>query len=437
MRDLGDFQTPEALAQLVLDKVRGRDFQRVFEPTCGTGNLVEQARKVYPRAEIIGVELQASHAVTASLRFAQDPFIRIVQSNIFDIERLDWDRSGSILVLGNPPWINNTELSRLNSANLPRKSNSIYRSGFEALTGESNFDLAEAIILHSLSLVKSEPAYFVMLCKTSTALRLLHPAIINTYKISDPSIFSLNAQQWFSASCDACLFTFEAGTSISSELKLYSSWDSQPAIHSLCKLAVPRLFRQGIKHDASRVFVLRTHNSGLVNYRGDIVELEADNIYPLYNATDLHKGRYSGRCVVVTQRRLTDDTSKLEDSYPKLWWYLQMNSEQLDSRKSKVYRSRFGMFGVGDYAFLPYKIAVSGFHREPHFNLLRPMDGRPVMVDDTCYYISTGSLEVAERYLEAFYKFIKDGRHLGLLLRGSKRPWTAKLLDLLAKEALQ
>lgn len=431
MREFGDFQTPELLAQLVVEKLKALDFQRIFEPTCGTGNLLEQARKVYPKAEMLGIELQESHFRAASLRFAQDPLTRVLNRNIFDIERLEWTKGGSLLVLGNPPWVTKAELSRLNSLNLPLKSNKL-GGGLSALTGESNFDLAEAVVLHALSLLKDEAACFAVLCKTSTASRLLTPSVLKAYRIADPTVYRLDAQKWFRAKCDACLLTFKTQSSPPSLVRVYPTLDSlRPDNFNPFSPLAPRLFRQGIKHDASEIFVLRIQNSQLVNRRGIVVELEPDNLFPLYNATDLYRKRYSGRYVIVTQRSLSDDTARLEHTSPKLWRYLSLHAERLDNRGSRVYRNRprFAMFGVGGYAFLPYKVAVSGFHEELRFNLLSPIDGKPVMVDDTCYYIPAESLEVAEGYLERLSRAIRDN---SVFLRSGKRLWTARILDKLA-----
>src|SRR5207244_5466142 len=52
-----------------------------------------------------------------------------------------------ILILGNPPWVTNTTLSSLESTNLPAKSNFKGHSGLDAITGKSNFDIAELSLL--------------------------------------------------------------------------------------------------------------------------------------------------------------------------------------------------------------------------------------------------------------------------------------------------
>ena len=57
-------------------------------------------------------------------------------------------------------------------------------------------------------------------------------------------------------------------------------------------------------------------------------------------------------------------------------------------RKSSIYRGQpaFALFGIGPYSFAPYKVAISGLHKVPKFRR-RPAAGRPVMLDDTCYFL--------------------------------------------------
>jgi len=48
-----------------------------------------------------------------------------------------------ILVIGNPPWVTNSQLGQLQSKNLPTKYNFKRMKGLDAMTGKSNFDISE------------------------------------------------------------------------------------------------------------------------------------------------------------------------------------------------------------------------------------------------------------------------------------------------------
>ncbi|MYF19184.1 MAG: hypothetical protein F4218_00700 [Synechococcus sp. SB0677_bin_5] len=70
--------------------------------------------------------------------------------------------------------------------------------------------------------------------------------------------------------------------------------------------------------------------------------------------------------------------------------YFCAHGEQLDGRRSVIYRGkpRFSIFGVGDYTFAPWKVAVSGFYQIPRFVKVGPTGGKPVVFDDTVYFLS-------------------------------------------------
>ena len=86
------------------------------------------------------------------------------------------------------------------------------------------------------------------------------------------------------------------------------------------------------------------------------------------------------------------------------------------------------MFGVGDYSYSPYKVAISGFYKKPLFSVLYSDTGKPVMLDDTCYFICFDNFNdayVAMLYLnnERVQRFLE-----GISFKDSKRPYTKKVL---------
>ncbi|GAG76882.1 unnamed protein product [marine sediment metagenome] len=55
----------------------------------------------------------------------------------------------------------------------------------------------------------------------------------------------------------------------------------------------------------------------------------------------------------------------------------------------------FSIFGIGDYSFKPFKVAISGLYKSFHFTLVLPQADKPVMLDDTCYFIGFKKIEFA------------------------------------------
>ena len=132
--------------------------------------------------------------------------------------------------------------------------------------------------------------------------------------------------------------------------------------------------------------------SGLLQNRiGEILDVEPDFVYPLVKGCDPVRDRAvsSERAVLVLQRQIGEDTAALARLAPLLWSYLTAHSQAFTKRASSIYRRgpAFAMFGIGPYSFAPFKVATGGLNKEPRFRAFGPRTGKPVMLDDTCYFL--------------------------------------------------
>ena len=122
---------------------------------------------------------------------------------------------------------------------------------------------------------------------------------------------------------------------------------------------------------------------------------------------------------------------------PKTWQYLQEHGKALDRRASSVYRHRprFSVFGVGDYSFSPWKVAVSGFYKELQFRTVGSHAGKPIVLDDTAYFVACPA-EPEARYIASLLRSEAAREfYSAFLFWDAKRPITAEVLrrlDLLA-----
>lgn len=444
----GDFQTPSQLAEQVLASLGDCRWDRVLEPTCGVGRFLTAATSYAPQLEQLGIEVQPQY-----VREAVAGGYAVLERNIFDLDLgndLPWTSSGPLLVVGNPPWVTSSQLGALGSINLPAKSNIRNLSGFDAMTGSSNFDIAEFIFLKLMLELQSESPTIALLVKTQVARNVLAYASQFSLPYSRYTMRLINAKAWFGASVDACLFTVEHSEQPSYTCEVYDSLESESPSHTIGMIGgllvadvdkyehssfadgtSPVEWRSGVKHDASKVMEL---TSAAVAELG----LEDDYVFPLLKCTDLFRGRLEpARHMVIPQHRFGEDTAHLRDDAPKLWSYLESNAEVLDSRGSSIYRKqpRFTVFGLGEYTFAPYKIAISGFHKVPRFVLLGPHDGRPIVVDDASYTLSfLDALDASVCYAILTNEITTDLIE-SLVFWDSKRPINKKLLqriDLLA-----
>jgi methylase of polypeptide subunit release factors len=431
-RELGDFQTPPELAAAVLECLGpiGPRWPRVLEPTCGKGHFIAALleQKCPPR-EIKGVEIQRGHCALARAQLRREGKrpgvnVQIHQADLFSVDLrtdLSWKEEGPLLVVGNPPWITSAELGRLGSEVRPPKRRLEGLDGFAALTGASNFDVAEAVWLKLIAELADFSATIELLCKTSVARRILERAKRSRLPLSLASIHRLDAARWFGAAVDACLFRVVLGAP--ERLRRIPVFENlarkrpesvmnfahgrliaNGAAYSAAAFAdgtCPLNWRQGLKHDAASVMELASEpGTGLLRNRtGEILDVEPAFVYPLIKGGDLARQHVESalRAVLVLQERIGQDTALLAETAPRLWSYLTAHSGSFTKRGSSIYRgkSAFAMFGIGPYSFAPYKVATGGFYKEPRFKALGPRGGKPVMLDDTCYFLPCSSAHEA------------------------------------------
>jgi type I restriction-modification system DNA methylase subunit len=232
VKQFGDFQTPRELAFevcLLLSRLNIHP-QTVVEPTCGLGNMIQAARKIFFSSEIYGFEISSRYAECAQEKFGGDERIRISQADFFE---KDWtlffeNLPKPILVVGNPPWITNSQLSVLESGNLPRKENFQNFSGLDALTGKSNFDISEWMLLHLLKILDRQHASLAMICKTSVARKVLKYAWKNKIHLNNAAIYRIETDKYFNASVDSCLLFCEFSQSRqSTTANIYENLNSE------------------------------------------------------------------------------------------------------------------------------------------------------------------------------------------------------------------
>lgn len=108
----------------------------------------------------------------------------------------------------------------------------------------------------------------------------------------------------------------------------------------------------------------------------------------------------------------------------------------LDARGSVIYRAkpRFSVFGVGSYTFVPWKVAISGFYKTLNFMKVGPMDNKPVVMDDTIYFLSCQSEAEADFILRLVRSKPFTTLVGAMVFNDEKRPITAELLKRISLE---
>ena len=299
-----------------------------------------------------------------------------------------------------------------------------------------------------------------MLCKTVVARKVLRHAWKTRLQIARSATYGIDALAHFGAAVDACLLVcvLEPGAS-SGECDVFEGLDYRNSgstfalrgdrlVADLGSLAAHgHLFgtsslkwRSGIKHDCSRVMELRPARGSdmYVNGLGDVVRLEREFLYPMLKSSELTRGDRPSRYMLVTQRSIGEETARISGNAPLTWRYLESHADILDSRSSSIYRNRprFSVFGVGDYTFAPWKVAISGFYKQLGFLSVGPSGGKPVVLDDTCYFLPCQSEHEAGQLASLLNSEEAKGFFDAFIFWDAKRPITASLLSSLDLDAL-
>ena len=457
--EFGDFQTPLPLAREVCARLKAQGVRAdvVIEPTCGLGVFLLAAAECYPKAELRGYDINRDYVEAAAKSLGDLGACRRAVVRQQDFFAHDWDREmqglhGAILILGNLPWVTSQTVASINGSNVPAKENFQGFRGIAARTGKSNFDISEWMLIRLVKALRGKRATIAMLCKTGTARKLLRYGWQNDGRIASASLYQINAKADFGASVDACLLVAQLGEAGPAEAALFESLHAPaPArriglagqdlvadiatyqrLHHLEGLC-PYQWRSGIKHDCASVMELQPDAHGVLrNKLGERVVIEPDFLYPLLKCSDLANGRSTPeRMVVVTQKRVGDDTSKIASQAPCTWDYLTSHSSRFTARKSSIYKegTPFALFGIGDYTFAPWKVAISGLHHHPRFVLVPPCQGKPVLFDDTCYFLSFSDEEEARVVADILNSGPSRALLEALMFDDAKRPITVELLQ--------
>lgn len=453
-REFGDYQTPEHFSLAVcqyLKNVRNIHPTVVIEPTCGVGSFLKSSQ-IFNSSEIIGIDINPEYCEICKENIL-DPRVHIINADVFffDFNTLLKDKE-HVLIIGNPPWVNNSTLSILNSNNIPSKVNFKGLKGIDAITGASNFDICEYIILQLIISMHHTKTTIAMLCKTSVARNVFLEMKRRHIIFKSCDIYEFNTNKVFGINVSACLLVIElSSSSVPGDLCNVYSFDN-PQEKKLSFGYVNGKFysntilkaddfsgkccfewRQGVKHDCSKVMELTINGSVLTNGMKEIVDIENSYIFPLVKSSMFKSPIINSfkKYVIVTQKKVREDTSHIETDAPKTWNYLKSHEKAFFKRKSSIYKGtpEFSMFGVGDYSYAQYKVGVSGFYKKPLFSVLVSEDKKPVMTDDTSYFIYFPSYDMAYTAMVILNSERVQNFLLTISFLDAKRPFTKKVLE--------
>lgn len=454
--EFGDFQTPEYFSDAVcgyLKKYIQINPDIIIEPTCGIGNFLVSSQKEFAASKYYGIEVKEDYIEEAKKRVKLKTTFFNENLFTFGFEKIvsSLATDDTVLIVGNPPWVNNSVLSELDSANVPVKSNFKKLKGFDAMTGSSNFDICEYMILQLIDAFENTNTTIAMLCKTIVARNTFQELHRNEVNFNVCKMINIDAKKIFNVGADACLFIIGLTPNDSSRLDSCEVYDFETPneLKSMFGYREGKFYaslteecmdldgnccfewRQGIKHDCSKVMELEKKADGFYNGNKEKLEIEDTLIYPLVKSSHVKKvilNEYK-KYVIVTQKKVRENTGYIKDIAPKTWEYLNNNIEAFRKRKSSIYKNapEFSMFGIGDYSYAEYKVGISGFYKTPIFALM--IADKSVMMDDTCYFLNFDTYDMAYTAMLILNSSLVQEFLKSIAFKDSKRPYTKKVLE--------
>lgn len=466
----GDWQTPYDLAKIVcvehMNRYGSPDI--LIEPTCGLGAFVLAALEVFPSlAEIHAIEINESYvselkksiilgALVHEKRKYPKIFIYTKDFFCFNFDRIAdkfRDSNLKVALIGNPPWVTNSKQGQLESVNVPLKSNLYSFKGIEAITGKSNFDISEYIVLSLIKTFQHCLGGISMLLKNSVIRNIVHKQHAYPLLINDISQLRIDAAKEFNVAVDASCFTARLSQIASSTCRLCDIYTKTVGIefgwvgdffvsdvrsyiqYQTYDGISDCVWRSGIKHDCASVLELSLKNGQYYNGLGELVEIEDDLIFPYLKSSDVQRCTDGAdveikKFIIVPQRFVGENMSFFCSKFPKTYSYLISHIEFFTRRKSSIYKKKdkFSIFGIGDYTFSPYKIVVSSLYKTVSFKLLTPYKDKPIIVDDTCYQLAFDSENDATIVCKALKSEDIQSLLRTLIFKDAKRVVTKSLL---------
>lgn len=445
-KEFGDYQTPPefclSVCEYIKDNIITYNPKAVLDPTCGIGNFLSAASTVFSGTDVFGIDINEQYVEEAKKAV---PNATIAVGNIFNFDIQQMCKEDDILIIGNPPWATNSSLSY----NLPQKYNFKGLGGIDALTGSSNFDICEYIILQLLDEYKDTNSTICMLCKTSVARNIILEISRNQVAYQKIELLNFNSSKVFGISAAACVLVIQLSSHVVGNSKIIcevKDFETKELSDTLivsggvikssrvnanlegkCQL----IWRQGVKHDCGNVMELDLKGDSFINKAKETVYIEETLIFPLVKSSYFKKPviHEFSKYVLVTQTRPKQDTLYIRDELPLTWQYLTDHTDSFSNRKSIIYKNAapFAMFGIGEYSFAPYKVGLSGFYKKPLFCLL--YSNKPVMVDDTAYFLAFDNYNIAYCMMLLLNSKTVQEFLLSIAFLDNKRPFTVKLLS--------
>ena len=208
----------------------------------------------------------------------------------------------------------------------------------------------------------------------------------------------------------------------------------------------PYEIRHGLKHDVADVIIVNPieHKGGRLIIQSEegkeIYEIEAGAVYPFLQPRHIGAWEINGYTyVIIPQRKAGEDNEKkFARTLPLTYRYLERFKDQFLSRKSRIFTKKpfYGLFGLGNYTWKPYKVCWCGLGFKPEFVVVDSVNdqllGEKLLIPDgTIYFIPLDTKEEAH-FVCAVLNSELVRRFLSARSGKSKRGLSKKVMEQIA-----
>jgi 16S rRNA A1518/A1519 N6-dimethyltransferase RsmA/KsgA/DIM1 with predicted DNA glycosylase/AP lyase activity len=203
-KELSEYQTPLFFTDTVCDYLKKLEINPtiIIDPTCGIGNFLKSAARVFHYKQIYGIEIDKEklNLVDNSIKN-----INLINEDIFKFNFNMINKNDSYLILGNLPWSANVKISELNSKNI--KTDTPYIN----IPKTNNFDISKEIILKIIDEFKNTKTTIAFICKRKVSKKVFKEVIKNNISYNFVKQINFSYSKYFKLEDEACLFILQFG----------------------------------------------------------------------------------------------------------------------------------------------------------------------------------------------------------------------------------
>ncbi|MDK2842305.1 MAG: hypothetical protein PWQ17_1810 [Anaerophaga sp.] len=453
---IGNVFTPKKWAEFAIEQFdifgKWMNGATVFDPTMGTGNLLESLvefglKKGYklenlPVNNLFGNELNTEYFTHTLNRFRQSYGINL-STQITNCDILTLSPRQFDIIFGNPPWKNFNDLP----GEYKEKVRSIFdKSGLirnkqTLLLGGSRMDISALIIQMSINnfLKKRGHAYFFLplslllndgaheqFREFKTKDTSFAPVEIFDFK-NEPVFHKISTRYGLAHFERDCIPRFPIDYYMLQQNKwtkhlaspiqkhtgpfsIYEKVGKKP-LKAFNAIELPKVSmpRQGLNTcGANNVYFFRKVQkiSSDICLVEDQFELPSEMIYPLLTSANFKdRNKKPSVWVLIPHNKNGRPLSKQElDNFPSLKKYLEQHREKLTSRRGTLIQSHikrglwWALLGVGSYNYAPYKVVWEAYGKKKFNPML--VDGHWQANQSLQAFIPFGTKKEAEKILK-------------------------------------